>query len=607
VYGLTRHNWLNGVLAGITLAMAVIPEEFPVVLTIFLALGAWRIAQKRVLTRKVPAVETLGSATVLCVDKTGTITQNRMSVQLLCFRGRCIEVDAGERTLPEPFHPLVEFSVLASRRNPFDPMEKAFAALCEKTLVHTEHVHYNWELVQEYPLEPQLLAMSRVWRSPAGHDYVIAAKGSPESVIELCHLPDNEVRQLMEEVRRMAEKGLRVLGVARSSYFSGSPLPGRQHAFDFEFLGFIGLADPVRPEVPAAIRECHTAGIRVVMITGDYPETAKNIAAQIGLRNSGQCLTGAELDAQGGIPSGGRLRSVNIFARVAPAQKLLIVQALKKNGEVTAMTGDGVNDAPALKAADIGIAMGGRGTDVAREAASLVLLDDDFSSIVTAVRMGRRVYDNIRKAMSYILAVHVTIAGMAVLPVIFQLPLVLLPVHIVFLQLIIDPASSIAFEAEPAEPDIMERPPRAAGEPVFGKQAVILSLLQGISVLGILVAVYVLALYLGGSEDNARALTFTTLIVANLGLILTNRSWSKTMLESFSTRNTALFIVLAGTVVVLAAVLYVPFLQRLFHFGTLHLIDLLISLAAGLIGILWFERLKVLHAVRTTERREANR
>ena len=595
VYGLTRGNWLNGFLAGITLAMALLPEEFPVVLTIFLALGAWRISQKRVLTRRVPAVETLGAATVLCVDKTGTITQNRMSVSTIYSHGAFYDVDyLAEKTIPEHFHEVIEFSILASHKDPFDPMEKAFKELGSHYLTRTEHLHDDWTLVREYPLSNSLLALSHVWKSPGGSEYVIATKGSPEAIADLCHCDAPRTREISSAIEIMANKGLRILGVAKA-YFTVTDLPGEQHDFIFEFLGLVGLADPVRPGVAEAVKECHTAGIRVVMITGDYPGTAANIAGQIGLRNSDQVITGPELDSMDEERLRVRIRNVNIFARVVPEQKLRIVNAFKGIGEVVAMTGDGVNDAPALKAAHIGIAMGGRGTDVAREASALVLLDDDFSSIVQAVRMGRRIFDNLKKAVAYIFAVHVPIAGMSLIPVLFKWPLVLLPMHIVFLELIIDPACSVVFEAEPEEADVMTRPPRRPDAPLFGKRTVTLSLLQGLSVLAMLVFVYVVSLKRGQSEEDSRALTFATLIIANLGLIFVNRSWSRTVLATLRSPNTALWWVTGGAVVFLGLVLYVPFLRDLFRFSVLHPFDIFICVAAGVMSIVWFEVLKMAH------------
>ena len=594
VYGFTRADWLNGILAGLTLAMAILPNELPVVLTLFMALGAWRISRQRVLTRHTPAIETLGSATVLCVDKTGTLTMNHMAVGKLFTSGQFYDLQAHTADpIPEDFHQLIEFSILASQRDPFDPMDRALKDLGKLYLAGTEHIHDDWVLVREYPLSQKLLALSRVWRSRDGADYVIGAKGAPEAIADLCHFDEAQLQALSFPINTLANDGFRVLGAARSR-FKQTDLPREQHDFDFEFMGLVALSDPVRPTVPAAIKECYNAGIRVVMITGDSAGTARNIAGQIGLAPADEVITGPELDELSDVELQRRIDTVNIFARVVPEQKLRLVNALKANGEVVAMTGDGVNDAPALKAAHIGIAMGERGTDVAREAAALVLLDDDFSSIEQAVKLGRRVFDNLKKAMAYLLAVHVPIAGITVIPVLLKWPLVLLPIHIAFLHLIIDPACSIVFEAEPEEADVMRRPPRDPKERLFGRHTLVLSFLQGLGLLVILVVIYARALRRGQGEGEARALAFTTLIVANLCLILTNRSWSATILATLRSRNAALWWVIGGAIVFLGLVLYVPFLRQLFRFGAPHVHDLMLCAAAGAISVLWFELFKVI-------------
>ncbi len=594
-YGLLKGQWLDGVLAGIALAMSVLPEEFPVVLTVFLALGAWRIARARVLTRRMPAVETLGAASVLCVDKTGTLTQNRMSVASLFAGGVVYEPpssSAGPLDLPdEHLRDVAAYAFLASQSSPFDPMEQALHAFAAQAV--PDVIGQEGALVREYPLTPQLLAVTRAWASASSSQYVVAAKGAPEAIADLCRLGPTERQQLIEGVGAMVGRGLRVLGVARATHGPRS-LPDRPDDFAFELLGLIGLADPIRPEVPAAVRECYGAGVRVVMITGDYPGTAQAIARQIGLRDPDRVITGPALDEMDDDTLRERIATTNIFARVVPEQKLRLVQALKARGEVVAMTGDGVNDAPALKAAYIGIAMGGRGTDVAREAAALVLLDDDFSSIVRAVRMGRRIFDNLRKAMSYVLAIHVPIAGIALLPVLFGWPLVLMPIHIVFLELIIDPASSIVFEAEPEEADIMRRPPRNPRTPLFTRTTASLNLLQGASILVIVLAVLLISLRLGSSAAEARALTFTTLIIANLALILADRSRTRTILATLRTPNRALWWVVLGAATLLIVSLFVPFLRDLFGFTVLHANDLLICLAAGFASIVWFELIKLI-------------
>ncbi|MBK9797661.1 MAG: cation-translocating P-type ATPase [Holophagaceae bacterium] len=595
VFALTRGGgvavWKQGLLAGITLAMAILPEEFPVILTVFLALGAWRISRSRVLTRRMPAIESLGSATVLCVDKTGTLTLNQMTLKCLDVEGHSEDLAAAGTELPEPVHALMEYAILASRKDPFDPMERALHEAGKRWLMETEHLHPDWTLLKEYPLTPELLAVSQAWTS--GTDEVtVATKGAPEAVAELCHLSDDRRARLKEEVMALASKGLRVLGVAQGRY-KADGLPDAHHDLELAFIGLLGLEDPVRPTVPAAVAECRTAGIRVIMITGDYPATAESIARQAGIADPDKVLSGSDLKQMSEGELADRIREVNVFARVVPEQKLRIVNALKANGEVVAMTGDGVNDAPALKAAHIGVAMGGRGTDVAREAASLVLLDDDFTSIVAAVKLGRRIFDNIRKAVAFTFAVHVPIAGLSMLPVFIPgWPLLLLPIHIVFLELVIDPSCSLIFEAEEAEPDVMQRPPRATDERLFSLKSIGLALLQGFTALTACLVVYLVARPLRG-DDAARALTFAALVVSFVAIILANRSWTYSILGSLTRPNTALWWVLGGTGVFLALALYLPTVQRFFHFAAVRGVDLLLACAAGFVSILWFEVVKL--------------
>ena len=582
-YGWLRGGWLDAILAGITLAMAILPQEFPVVLTVFLALGAWRISKQRVLTRRIPAIETLGAATVLCVDKTGTLTLNRMSVRRLYCNGRAH--DPAQGAPPPEFHELIEYSMLAGEPDPFDPMERAVRELGAAVFGGR---HADWMLAKEYPLSPALLVHAHGWQAPGRAGFTVAAKGAPEAVARLCALTGDERAALDAAVARMADDELRVLAVARAA-FDGSEWPSSPQDLRFTLVGLIGLADPVRPTVAAALAECYSAGMRVVMITGDYPGTARAIARQIGLAGSGEVASGVELDALDDAALRQRAGTVNIFARVVPEQKLRLVRALKANGEVVAMTGDGVNDAPALKAADIGIAMGGRGTDVAREAASLVLLDDDFASIVHTARLGRRIYDNIRNAMCYLIAVHVPIAGMSLLPLAFGWPLVLLPAHIVFLEFVFNPACSIVFEAEQADRDVMMRPPRDAGEPLLGGWTLASSLLQGLSVLVAVAAAFGLTLHAGGDAAAARAMSFTTIVLGNLGLILANRSRSLLIVQALRRPNPALWWIVGSTLAALGLVLYVPYLQRLFRFAALSAGDLLLCAAAVVLSLAWFE------------------
>jgi len=604
-YGITNKDWIHGLLAGITLAMAMLPEEFPVVLTIFMALGAWRLSKKNVLTRRMPAIETLGAATVLCVDKTGTLTQNRMSVERLyadgaffspaehpAIRGGFVGDADPSCILPESFHEIVEFGLLASEKDPFDPMEKALNNFGRSCLMMTEHLHDDWKLVEEYALSSELLALSHVWLTPDGNggSYIVAAKGAPEAILDLCHMEEEGARSVLEAVTAMAADGLRVLGVAKAVSKVVKGLPENQHDFEFSFTGLIGLADPIRPSVPAAIAECYKAGIRVVMITGDYPGTAQHIAKKIGLRPHDAVITGPELTVMDLETLKERVRTCSIYARMVPEQKLKLVKALKDDGEVVAMTGDGVNDAPALKASDIGVAMGARGTDVAREASSIVLLDDDFSSIVAAVRQGRRIFDNLKKAMAYIFAVHVPIAGLSLIPVLFGLPLVLTPMHIAFLELIIDPSCSVVFEMEPEEQGIMDRPPRDPAKPLFGGDLIRLGLTQGMSVMISTMAAFAAAMFLlGRDEGGVRAVTFAALVFSNLGLIVSNRSWTESTVASLKKQNPAFKWVFLGSLTFMMLVLFVPALRALFSFSPIGAVDLAISVLAAVLGTAWFE------------------
>lgn len=592
VYWLTRGNLLEGFLAGLSLAMATLPEEFPVVLTVFLALGAWRISKFRVLTRRVPAVETLGSATVLCVDKTGTLTFNKMTVSDIVAGDQVFQIEKTNQPLPEEFHEVVEYSILASPVDPFDPMEKAMKELGERTLSQTEHLHSGWTLQREYPLSKELLAMSRVWTSASGQDLVIAAKGAPEAIADLCHFDGPELKWLEGKIDMLSNQGKRVIGVACARQRK-TDLPKEQHDFKFTFIGLIGLEDPVRPNVKGAILECYTAGIRTIMITGDYPGTAMSIARQIGLKNPGKHITGSELETLTDEQLADRIKDINIFARMVPEQKLRIVQALKLNKEIVAMTGDGVNDAPALKAAHIGVAMGGRGTDVAREAASLVLLDDDFNSIVTAVRMGRRIYDNLKKAMMFILSVHIPIAGLSFIPVLLKWPLILFPVHIVFLELIIDPACTLIFEADKDDVEAMKRKPRSIHAKLFEGSTLLKCFFQGGLTLAVTIAIY-LFIRNDHSTETARALSFLTLVVCSLGMILSNRSLTKSGITMLKEKNIAFKWVITGTVTVMCLVLTIPFLKNLYRFGSVSLNDVSLALTGGLVTIGLMELVKVI-------------
>lgn len=587
-----RGDWLQGLLAGLTLAMAILPEELPVILTLFLGLGAWRLGREQILARSIPAIELLGATTVLCVDKTGTLTANRMEVVRLWSEQSSYDCRApAAAVLQEALHGLLEYAVLASHRQAFDPMEAAIGQAGTRLLANTEHLHSDWALIDDYPLSRQMLAMSRVWQSPDRTEYLIAAKGAPEAIIDLCHLDPARAADISAQVAAMADHGLRVIGVA-SATFPAAGLPDNQHVFDFVFLGLVALQDPVRPEVPRAVAQCHAAGMRVVMITGDHPATALAIAQQAGITGAaGGVLSGAELAQMDDTALQARLKDTDVFCRIAPEQKLRLVQAFRRRGDIVAMTGDGVNDAPALKAASIGVAMGARGTDVAREAAALVLLRDDFSSLLLAVQHGRRLFANLRKAIVFIVAVHVPIVGLSILPVALGWPMLLMPVHILFLQLVIDPACSIVFEAEPMEADAMVSKPRRPDMHLFDREILVRGLLQGGGLLLMLVGLYLLARDVSKSDDIARTTTFLALILSNLGLIHVNRSWSLPSWRRHASNRAFAWISLAA-VSLLLLVLYLDTIRELFAFSLPGLPLLLASAMLAALSVAWFESVK---------------
>jgi Ca2+-transporting ATPase len=567
IYGLTRGSWLDGALAGIALGMSMLPEEFPLVLAVFMTMGAWRISRAHVLTRRAAAIEALGAATVLCTDKTGTLTENNMSV---ANRMPAAGIESSQ---------LLHWASLACAPEAFDPMDRAITRAAGE-------LAGSRSLVRSYALSADLLAVTQVWRTGTAGYLAVVAKGAPEAIMDLCHLDASVAAAVRLSVETMAKGGMRVLAVAHAEHVDG-PLPDTPRGYSFRWAGLIGLADPLRPEVPDAIAVCQAAGIRVVMITGDYPATAQAIAHAAGLKGD-TVLTGVEVSRLSDAELAYQVDTVSVFARILPEQKLRIVQALQANGEVVAMTGDGVNDAPSLRRADIGIAMGGRGTDVAREASSIVLLDDDFGSIVRTVRLGRRIYDNLRKAMGYIIAVHVPIAGVALLPLLTGLPLVLFPVHIAFIEMIIDPVCSVAFEAEHEEPDLMTRPPRSPDAQLFSTRMMVSSLLQGVAALLVVSAVYLLTAQQGWPDEDVRSLSFFTLVLANLALIVVNRSYRSHPLDFLTGGNTVLLGIHILTIVLLGITVAWPPARALFGFGPLHVDDLLLILLAiaGLSAVL---------------------
>lgn len=582
LYGLLRGSWIEAVLAGIAIGMSMLPEEFPVVLTVFLAMGAWRIGKVGVLTRRAAAIETLGSATILCTDKTGTLTENRMSLAELWLPSGDALTLRPDAAVPDAFHHLIATAALASAVAPSDPME---IALHEARTAVSAIAPVVGKLAHAYALRPDLLAMSNIW--DGGGTLTIAAKGAPEAIAKLCHLAPEALAAMTAAVETMAKRGIRVLAVA-----TATPLDRHwrelQQDYDYALAGLVGLADPLRPSVVAAIAECRSAGIRVVMITGDYAATARSIATQAGIAD-GDVQTGTDLAALDDAQLAERLKSVTVFARIMPEQKLRIVQAFKADGEIVAMTGDGVNDAPSLKAAHIGIAMGKRGTDVAREASAMVLLEDDFGSIVQSVRLGRRIYDNIRKAMAFIFAVHVPIAGLALLPLFFGMPLLFGPIHIALLEMVIDPVCALVFEAERDEDDIMSRPPRDPVEPLFSLSMIVWSVFQGALAFAMLATIFFVETWNAMPEAELRALIFFALIAQIVALILVNRSFSASLREAFARHNAALRYVAVAIVGVAALILFTPQAQTLLKFGSIARSDMILAVGLGMVLLVLLE------------------
>jgi P-type Ca2+ transporter type 2C len=589
---------LESLLLGIALAMALLPEEIPVVLTVFLALGAWRLSQQHVLTRRVTAVEALGAITVLAVDKTGTLTRNRMEVAELAV-AHASYVQCADQELPDGFHTLTEFALLATPANPFDPMEKAIRNFGQQHLAGTRQLHMDWEPVQTYALSPEMLAMTRVFpHGKTGH-HVLATKGAPEAVADLCHLPARQYEAIARQVKDMASRGLRVLGVAQGQW-NGQQWPASQRNFSFTFLGLLALTDPARPEVPSAVATCQSAGIRIIMMTGDHPDTARAIARQVGLDKPDNVLIGSELRTMDDEALRSRLQHTQVCARLLPEQKLRLVRMLQLGGETVGMTGDGVNDAPALKAADVGIAMGQRGTDVAREAAAIVLLDDSFASISTAIRQGRRIYDNISAATRFIFAVHVPVVALALGPAVFHWPVLLLPVQIVLMELLIDPACSVVFEAEPEASDIMQRPPRAANTSPFSISNVGFGVLQGLGLAAVLLgSAWVMVMY-GWESGQIRATVFASLVLGLFLLVLANRDLRHSLLASLRLRNAWLVRMLLAVVAMLALISATPWLRHVMGFSMPPEAAVGVIAAMYLTAIAWMEGLRIarLHYLR---------
>lgn len=586
---------IESILSGITLAMAMIPEEFPVILTVFLSMGAWRLAKKHSLVRRLPSVETLGSISVLCVDKTGTITMNKMTVRdtwspiddtglLNRIMGMGCEIDA------------------------YDPMEKAMISHCEQQGI-SKDVLFGGELLKEYAFTDETKMMGHVWKK--GDEIVVAAKGSPEFILTICCLTENERKAAENIIFEMSRRGLRVIAVGQMVLSDEHSIPDTLLECKLQLCGMVGLADPPRESIKEDIKTCTKAGIRVVMITGDNGITASSIAKQINMPNCDKIITGDEINRMSDEELRERVKDVSIFSRVIPEHKMRIVKAFKENGETVAMTGDGVNDAPALKYADIGIAMGKRGSEVSREAADLILLDDNFSTIVDTIKDGRRIYDNIRKAVGYVFTIHIPIAFASLFaPILGINPsgLLLLPLHVMLLELVIDPTCSVVLERQPAEPNIMERPPRNPFEKLLTARTLIKSIMQGFAIFGASFGMYITFLNL--YPDNAplaRTMGLTVILLANVLLVQVNSSETESVFKSFFylIKDRVMWAVSLGTVAGLLLIMYTP-LSKFLKLAPLSLEQFMLALLAAVVSVFWYELVKAAKYLRSPSKKKSH-
>jgi Ca2+-transporting ATPase len=582
-----KERVIESILAGITLAMAMIPEEFPVILTVFLSMGAWRLAKKQSLVRKLSSVETLGAVSVLCVDKTGTITMNKMKV----YETWPLKGDENE---------LCEIMGMACETDAYDPMEKAMLKYCESLGILKEHL-FGGELISEYPFTNELKMMGHIWKHDG--EFILAAKGSPERILTISDISEQEQRKVEEKILEMSLKGLRVIAVGFMKLKDESEIPEKILDCSLTFSGLIGLSDPPRESVKEDIKNCIRAGVRVVMITGDNGITAGSIAKQIGMPNSDKIITGDELESMTDDQLRKNIEEVSIFSRVIPEHKMRIVKAFTDNGEIVAMTGDGVNDAPALKFADIGIAMGKRGSEVSREAADLILMDDNFSTIVDTIKDGRRIYDNIRKAVGYVFTIHIPIAFAALLAPLLNInsnSLFLLPIHVVLLELIIDPTCSIVLERQPAEKDIMERPPRGRDEKILNLGLLSKSVIQGIVIFAASFITYYV--FLKSSPDNAslaRTMGIVIIMIANLFLVQVNSSNQDLAIKSMTNlvKDKVMWGINLGTILGLLIILYTP-LSGFLKLAPLSLPQFMIALGIAAASVLWYEVVKIVKIVK---------
>lgn len=582
---LNSHDILSALLHGLTLAMSVLPEEIPVAFSTFMALGAYRLYKNKVITRSPYTVETLGTASVICTDKTGTLTENRMELRAV------YDLTTGslqDFTIENPvFNQTLEYALWSSEIQPFDPMEKSIHAFYEKLAPVDERK--SAKMLHEYPLSGKPPMMTHIFQMGNG-EKIIAVKGSVEGVIKQSKLSDVETEKVFAQMEGFTSKGYRVLAVGKADPGIKN-YPETQEEFDFEFLGLVAFYDPPKKNIAEVLKTFYKAGIEVKMITGDYAQTASAIASQIGLKSSGKVLTGDEVLPLDKAGLQQKVRETDIFARMFPEAKLKMVEALKQNGEVVAMTGDGVNDGPALKAAHIGIAMGKRGSEVAKSAAALVLMDDDLGHMTEAVALGRRIYENLKKAIQYIISIHIPIILVVLLPLVlgWEFTLIFTPIHVVFLELIMGPTCSIVFENEPIEPNSMNNPPRNMSQTFFSWAELSLSVVQGLMITAASLGLGYYLMISGENIETVRTIIFTTLVLSNVFLTLVNRSFYYSVLKTIKYPNKLIPLILGISILLLILILAVPSIQSVFDFETARIELILTALAVSFVGVFWIE------------------
>lgn len=577
---------IQSLLAGLTLAMSILPEEIPVAFTTFMALGAWKLMKEGIIIKRSSVVETLGSTTVICTDKTGTITENSMRITALYDYKTDHIYESNQLDQPE-LKTLVAYAMWSSEPVPFDPMEKSLHKVYEQT--HSNDERNVFKLVHEYPLEGKPPMMTHVFEDATGKR-IIAAKGAPEALLEVSQLSEQEKQKLLAYIEQFGKQGYRVLGVGRSN-FSGTDFPSKQTELQFEFLGFTVFYDPPKQDIQNVFKRIYDAGIKVKVITGDNADTTNAIAQQAGIINEAPAVNGADLVKLSTEELKELARKTSLFTRMFPEAKLAMVNAMKQDGEVVAMLGDGVNDAPALKAAHIGVAMGNRGTEIAKAAALMVITNDDLGKLITAIAAGRRIYANIKKAIQYIISIHIPIILTVSLPVLLSwvYPHIFTPVHVIFLELIMGPTCSIVYESEPMENNTMLQKPRKMTETFLNWRELSISIFQGLAITAGVIFIYHFAVHSGKTETATRAMVFTTLIFANVFLCLVNRSFIYSMFESMNNRNMLFPLIISITLSLLAIILYVPAVAEFFKVSSPSFEELSMSILVAMIAVLWFE------------------